>query len=124
MPYYLIEFHSSMITNSQSSNNLYEIEDKFEEYISNTHLGDAYEKARQIYELRDKKELSEEEQELMNEKSLIMTQLFDPCYSGYDAEYIECNDGYIYYVNTVDNIGLLLGGVEGHFIQVLSEECN
>lgn len=120
--YYLIEFHSSVITSSQSSNNLSELKLCFERYIMKTRLGEAYKKAKQIYELRNKEELTDEEKELIDKKSEILIQLFDFSYGGYESEYIECNEGYIYYVNSVNGIGLLLGGVEGHFLQELSEE--
>lgn len=120
MSYYLIEFHNSMITESLSSKTLHPLLFKFEDYIiDNSRLSDAFLKARQIYEIRDKEELSEEEQELMSEKNEILNNLFDINYHGYDTEYIECQDGYIYYLNSVDNFGLLLGGIEGHFIQEL-----
>jgi len=117
--YYLIEFRNSMIESSVSSNNLDELEVCFERYIMKTRLSDAFIKARQIHELKYKDELTEEEKELIDEKSEILDILFNINYHGYDATYIECNDGYMYYNNLSDNYGMLLGGIEGHFIQEL-----
>ena len=120
MSYYLIEFRNSMIDSSVSSNNLDELIDKFEDYIIRiSRLSDAFIKARQIHELKYKDKLTEEEKELIDEKSEILDILFNINYHGYDATYIECNDGYMYYNNLSDNYGMLLGGIEGHFIQEL-----
>jgi hypothetical protein len=37
-------------------------------------------------------------------------------------EYITCQEDFMYYTNTTDGYGMLLGGIQGHFLQELSNE--
>jgi hypothetical protein len=124
MTSFLIDFYNSEITATRSSTDLNELIDIFEDKINSTFLGEVFRQAKKIYlyENRDREielEENEEMEELMKEKTDILNRLFNPNYSDGDPEYIECNDGYIYYRNSVDHYGKLLGGISGHWLQIL-----
>ena len=79
----------------------------------NTHLSESFQLLKQSY--YNNEEIDEDE------RFNALKDLFDSNCRG-DPEYITCEEGYIYYNNTVDNYGMLLGGIQGHFLQELSNE--
>ena len=110
---YLIEFSYSQIISALPCDNSEELIREFEDNIESSHLSESFQLLKQSY--YNNEEIDEDE------RFNALKDLFDSNCRG-DPEYITCEEGYIYYTNTVDNYGMLLGGVEGHFLQKLYNE--
>jgi len=110
---YLIEFQNSQIISALHCDNSEELIQEFEDKIESSHLSESFQLLKQSY--YNNEEIDEDE------RFNALKDLFDSNCRG-DPEYITCEEGYIYYTNTVDNYGMLLGGVKGHFLQKLYNE--
>jgi len=111
--FYLIEFSYSQIISSRPCVKSKEIIKEFEDKIERSLLSESFQLLKQSY--YNNEEIDEDE------RFNALKDLFDSNCRG-DPEYITCEEGYIYYNNTVDNYGMLLGGIQGHFLQELSNE--
>jgi mannose-6-phosphate isomerase class I len=105
---YLIEFQNSQIISALPCDNSEELIQEFEDKIENTHLSESFRLVKQAY-------YNNEE---IDERFNVLRDLFD----WNKEEYITCQEDFMYYTNTTDGYGMLLGGIQGHFIQELSNE--
>jgi|LakMenEpi03Aug12_release.lakeMendotaPanAssembly.Ray.scaffolds.fasta_scaffold2131237_1 hypothetical protein len=107
---YLIEFQNSQIISALPCDNPEELIQEFENKMENTHLCESFQLAKQIY--YNHEEIDEDSRYNM------LKDLFD----WNKEEYITCQEDFMYYTNTTDGYGMLLGGIQGHFLQELSNE--
>jgi hypothetical protein len=107
---YLIEFSYSQIISALPCDNSEESIQEFEDKMKNTHLCDSFKLAKQIYYSQE--EIDEDS------RNNMLKDLFD----WNKEEYITCQEDFMYYTNTVDNYGMLLGGIKKHFLQELAKE--
>jgi mannose-6-phosphate isomerase class I len=105
---YLIEFQNSQIISALPCDNSEELIQEFEDKIENTHLSESFRLVKQAY-------YNNEE---IDERFNVLRDLFD----WNKEEYITCQEDFMYYTNTTDGYGMLLGGIQGHFLQELSNE--
>jgi hypothetical protein len=105
---YLIEFQNSQIISALPCDNSEELIQEFEDKIENTHLSESFRLVKQAH-------YNNEE---IDERFNVLRDLFD----WNKEEYITCQEDFMYYTNTTDGYGMLLGGIQGHFLQELSNE--
>ena len=110
---YLIEFSYSQIISALPCDNSEELIQKFEDKIESSHLSESFQLLKQSY--YNNEEIDEDE------RFNALKDLFDSNCRG-DPEYITCQEDFMYYTNTTDGYGMLLGGIQGHFLQELSNE--
>ena len=105
---YLIEFSYSQIISALPCDNPEELIQEFEDKIESSHLSESFRLVKQAY-------YNNEE---IDERYNMLKDLFD----WNKEEYITCQEDFMYYTNTIDGYGMLLGGIQGHFLQELSNE--
>jgi len=105
---YLIEFQNSQIISALPCDNSEELIQEFEDKIESSHLSESFRLVKQAY--YNNKEI--------DERFNVLRDLFD----WNKEEYITCQEDFMYYTNTTDGYGMLLGGIQGHFLQELSNE--
>ena len=105
---YLIEFSYSQIISALPCDNSEELIQKFEDKIESSHLSESFRLVKQAY--YNNKEI--------DERFNVLRDLFDRN----KEEYITCQEDFMYYTNTTDGYGMLLGGIQGHFLQEVSNE--
>jgi hypothetical protein len=105
---YLIEFQNSQIISALPCDNSEELIQEFEDKIESSHLSESFRLVKQEH-------YNNEE---IDERFNVLRDLFD----WNKEEYITCQEYFMYYTNTTDGYGMLLGGIQGHFLQELSNE--
>ena len=104
------EFSYSQIISALPCDNSEELIREFEDNIESSHLSESFQLLKQSY--YNNEEIDEDE------RFNALKDLFD----WNKEEYITCQEHFMYYTNTVDKYGMLLGGIQGHFLQELSNE--
>jgi len=107
---YLIEFSYSQIISALPCDNSEELIREFEDNIESSHLSESFQLLKQSY--YNNEEIDEDE------RFSALKDLFD----WNKEEYITCQENFMYYTNTADKYGMLLGGIQGHFLQELAKE--
>ena len=105
---YLIEFQNSQIISALPCDNSEELIQEFEDKIESSHLSESFRLVKQEY-------YNNEE---IDERFNVLRDLLD----WNKEEYITCQKNFMYYTNTTDGYGMLLGVIQGHFLQELSNE--
>ena len=107
---YLIEFLNSQIISALPCDISEELVKEFEDGIKKSHLSDSFQLAKEYY--YNNKEIDKDTRYNM------LRDIFD----WNKDEYITCQNDFIYYTNTTDKYGMLLGGIQEHFLQELYNE--